>query len=612
MNEYMLREDFLTSFQQLQEQFDSSLNDAKALDAEFIKHYHQFNSELSVLLADARTKVPQDSPLSSSLVALIEGLEKQDNDWKNKIQNQDKGLRFRKEFEDSLLVYVYGKVKSGKSSLGNYIAWGHTNPTPEQQSAIASTPHGKKVVYKTYENSNAENGDAQNEAEQQAKFRVSAIEATSSIQTFRLPGLTWVDSPGLHSVRTENAELAKEFVEHADLILYTMSSDSPGRASDLKEIQVLNNKEKNIMFLLTGSDTNEVVSKDAGEPFMRRIMKSTQTQQQQRDYVKNALEKENIDISNVEILSISAMYAEMNADNPEAIKESGMGQFFARLYQLSQSDGVRMKRAVPVNNFKIFLDICIREIEEYHGQMDLFHQNIKKLDESLKKTKESAILEAQRKMRGEIQKEFFGKLAEKRNSETQVNSALKVLKSTLDSRMEEYISCALDTILTNVVKEFKATITKTWQAAPLSLPSFSIEKAIEQIPDDYVEDTRGRNSRIGALLGSAVGFALGGFAGAAIGAGIGSGLGAMSGDNARCRMLDIEVPVGDNLNELCSHVLGVYNEGIEKEIQQQVDTYINALYRDMDSLYSALEKETEKFKTSLLALKKRAEDTLIR
>lgn len=267
---------------------------------------------------------------------------------------------------------------------------------------------------------------------------------------------------------------------------------------------------------------------------------------------------------------------------------------------------------MPVNNFKIFLDICIREIEEYHGQMDLFHQNIKKLDESLKKTKESAILEAQRKMRGEIQKEFFGKLAEKRNSETQVNSALKVLKSTLDSRMEEYISCALDTILTNVVKEFKATITKTWQAAPLSLPSFSIEKAIEQIPDDYVEDTRGRNSRIGALLGSAVGFALGGFAGAAIGAGIGSGLGAMSGDNARCRMLDIEVPVGDNLNELCSHVLGVYNEGIEKEIQQQVDTYINALYRDMDSLYSALEKETEKFKTSLLALKKRAEDTLIR
>ena len=75
-------------------------------------------------------------------------------------------------------------------------------------------------------------GDAAKEAETKKEFRVGATEATSSIQGFSLDGLTWIDSPGLHSINQENGDLAKDYVEHADLILYTMKSDSPGRRAD--------------------------------------------------------------------------------------------------------------------------------------------------------------------------------------------------------------------------------------------------------------------------------------------------------------------------------------------------------------------------------------------
>ena len=68
-----------------------------------------------------------------------------------------------------------------------------------------------------------------------------------------MPGLTWVDSPGLHSVNRANGDLAREYVEHADLILYTMSSQAPGRASDMGEIGELLADKKSLMVLLTGS-----------------------------------------------------------------------------------------------------------------------------------------------------------------------------------------------------------------------------------------------------------------------------------------------------------------------------------------------------------------------
>jgi polynucleotide 5'-kinase involved in rRNA processing len=60
-------------------------------------------------------------------------LEETNQNWQKKIATQDTGVHFRAGFNDSLLVFVYGKVKSGKSSLGNYMAWGHTDPTEHKK-----------------------------------------------------------------------------------------------------------------------------------------------------------------------------------------------------------------------------------------------------------------------------------------------------------------------------------------------------------------------------------------------------------------------------------------------------------------------------------------------
>lgn len=603
MSNEMLREDLLTSFETLEMQFASSLEQAKELDKAFAAHYSQFHSNLAGLLADAQEKLPETSPLSQSLAGFINGLKEIDSGWKAKLENQNKGLSFRKNFEDSLLVYVYGKVKSGKSSLGNYMAWGHTNPTPAQQAGNTT------LKYDSHVNTDAENGDAHNEAALQGKFRVDATEATSSIQSFRLPGLTWVDSPGLHSVRSQNGELAKAHADHADLILYTMKSDAPGRASDLNEIRQLLGKEKEIMLLLTGSDKKQHGWDEVNEvPVDICVMKPAQDRQMQQDFVKRELEAEGVDTGRVQVLSLSARYAELHGNDPAAIADSGMGQLFTRLKQISQEEGVRMKRAVPMTNFKNFLSGCLVEVEKYQALTASLATMIATVDQDVKKQITPAVRLAQSELRQTIQASF-NELAASRDDEAGLNSALLAAQKRWDSRMAALTGDALEAILNKAMKAFKSAVVTTWTSSSLTLPAFSVEKVTEQIPEGYTKSTRSRNGGLGALIGGGIGMLLGP-AGAAIGATLGAGLGSMTGDSAQQTTRTIEMVVGDNLSEVRNRILSLYLDGIENEITTQVGTLLSTLLNEMEEDCSRLNYEVEQFKRAIGVLKQQAEQQL--
>ena len=72
-------------------------------------------------------------------------------------------------------------------------------------------------------------------------------------------------------------QLARDYVEHADLILYTMKSDAPGRETDLAEIRELFHKDKKTVLLLTGSDTTEEDEDENEQIIQVLVMKDTDT-----------------------------------------------------------------------------------------------------------------------------------------------------------------------------------------------------------------------------------------------------------------------------------------------------------------------------------------------
>lgn len=185
MSELVSRNDMLADFANLAKEFDTALINAKEQERVFNKICIDFHDTTNRLVDKAINDLSTENPLYSQISTFANHLKTINNKWEQDIATKDKGVKFREGFNDSLLIFVYGKVKSGKSSLGNYVAWGNTDPTDEVK---LNTPANFMPKFFSGEKTNVKNGDAEKEAEKNKEFRVGATEATSSIQGFSLPG----------------------------------------------------------------------------------------------------------------------------------------------------------------------------------------------------------------------------------------------------------------------------------------------------------------------------------------------------------------------------------------------------------------------------------------
>lgn len=129
------RQELLQSFQETSEAFDAIKNSIKKRES-LIKEFLA-NTQTTVNKDPLEgSKLPQDNALRQAITSSLLTLKDQMIVWDKSVKNYACNAEFREKYGDSLLVFVYGKVKSGKSSLGNYIAYGISKPTSE---IIAST-----------------------------------------------------------------------------------------------------------------------------------------------------------------------------------------------------------------------------------------------------------------------------------------------------------------------------------------------------------------------------------------------------------------------------------------------------------------------------------------
>lgn len=598
MEKHVSRPQLLESFESLQTQFDSSLATAKGQELDFEAMRQKFMQRLSAHLTDARKNLPDSNPLKQQVLGFVDVMEKTKAEWDTKVAGRAKGVEFREDFEDSLLVFINGKVKSGKSSLGNYMAWGHTDPDDElkRQVAVDLVPN-----YFSHEKTDVDGGDTENEAQQRCEFRVGATEATSSIQGFKLPGLTWVDSPGLHSVKVENEKLARDYVEHADLILYTMKSDSPGRESDLAEIKLLLGKEKKVLLLLTGSDDIEEDYDDEADCVVQTVvMKDTQRREKQRAYVREALEKScgADNVGNIEIVSFSARYAQLNAGDSAAFSESGMGLLCETLHRIAQSDGVRIKQRTPLANMRTFLQSCHDGLRPYSDLVSGFKQPLEELKHQSDKKLNAHIRSGQAELSAHID-DFFDSLSSQRNDESQVGTQLTAFQASLNEKYKEVASDKLGQIFEDIMVGFQSAVKRAYSSSDLvKLPEFKLEKVEEQIPVVQA-DTKKRNTGWGSILGAAIGFLLPIPGGTALGAALGGGLGSATGSSAGVNYRSIELTVGDNLQEIRQLTIRSSEKMFEEQVRKSADSLWSSMDQDVERLLGKLRHEIADFESQL-------------
>lgn len=576
------RNDLMISFQKLQTQFDQQRNNIHIKEQKFDSLRAEFKTQLQERSSHLNQAIDQNNPLHILSDALSEQLANIFANWDKQVAIRAKGTQFREGFTDSLLVFVYGKVKSGKSSLGNYMAWGHSEPDNELK-ARSSQPE-----YFSHERTDVAGGDRENEAKENLQFRVGATEATSSIQGFRLPGLTWVDSPGLHSVNGRNGDLAKEYVEHADLILYTMTSQAPGRASDMQEIAELLDGNKKLMVLLTGSDTTEEDEDEDGEIVTQVVMKDPSDRRDQIIYVQAELEQLNNSASVLaEVLPISTRYAERNP-SPEGIAASGMGKLLFELQCICSSQALTIKLNTPMDNLRRSIRTTANELAGVSEVVSDFADRIHSQHDELQRLLTTLGSRAASEMRSYINQLFAAR-------------DTTDLESLLRSKAAELIERFSIEAFNSIGERQQQDLRQAFDSSRLgNLPEY--QEVTEE--KEYFVGTRKSNKHwfgaSGTLLGGTVGFFLGGPAGAALGATLG-GATSILGRSASPEYARHQVVVGDNREDqrqaalegyasTLSPLLKEHVNGLYEPLHQAMQNYCSTLNSDMTSLMGSLEQ----------------------
>lgn len=337
--------------------------------------------------------------------------------WQKTVSSYIDGKEFVNKFEKSLLMIVFADVNAGKSSLGNFVSGYSFKDTP--YGGLYSKP---KCYSYDYADKTLDCGKEIEIAE--GNFAEAAVQATSSIQYFTLfNGLTWVDTPGIHSLSTEYEQLAKDYVKYADLILFLTPSANPWKQDEAQEVEKLVNSGKPMLIAITKSDKYKVQGIVNGKPNSVPIPKDDKDRTSQENYVREEISKLHRSdiVGQREYISISTLLANtaMSGQNEEMFVQSNFPRFFEQIGSVISEKAVELKMQRPRDelNSVIVELISGNDTNGFIG-IDALSDNIK---DSQKKVAESANRISQlntvilSNVKGKISNDIYSLLCAKKN-----------------------------------------------------------------------------------------------------------------------------------------------------------------------------------------------------
>lgn len=332
------------------------------------------------------------------------------------VNNIQKGMKFITDYEQSFNVAVFGKVKAGKSYLGNFIM-GNVIRDLGITSSYDNLERPKVEVYDRGTKYTQEK-IAELSEEDDGGFRVDPNEATSAIQLFKLGGLTWFDTPGIGSVTWENEMLAKEYVDNADLIVYTSNSDAAGTRQDFKEMRELREKGKRFLLLVTQSDTVEEDCDDDGEIISILMPKSDKDRNDTERYMLDELKKNGISdfSSGKELLTISTKLALTSLKNQdeEMFESSNIGRFLDILKEITKNEGADLKLKTPGSRINATIYEVTEKLEQTRCKLEEYRKSL--LDKNGKLSEQSRELLLEMKSQCLMQ---IGRIVRQKSSEVE-------------------------------------------------------------------------------------------------------------------------------------------------------------------------------------------------
>jgi energy-coupling factor transporter ATP-binding protein EcfA2 len=294
-----------------------------------------------------------EHPLAALLESNVQALEQGVRAWGERLQVMLSGRTFLDHFDRSLIVLVYGKVKCGKSTLGNFLA-GLEHP-------VTGPYGGRPVRFLRHATSDAPEALPEPVEMDPPAFRASPTECTREIQTFALGGMAWVDTPGIHSMTAANQALAQRYADHAELVIYTTSSGSPLRASDMPElIDLAVRRQKPVMIVVTRCDERVLDETPDGRIIRALRPKGPRSRAEQQQWLDEQLAACGLEATlggaNVAFVSVDVAREAIRTGDVALFEQSGMPALYEQLGAVLTRDACSLKRQAPKQRFNTVLD----------------------------------------------------------------------------------------------------------------------------------------------------------------------------------------------------------------------------------------------------------------
>lgn len=361
---------FVNTMLEQQHQFEDIQNNVSRCENSVEDIITRLGERERALLSSAQSGMAgvNEAGVADILNTSSQSLVKTMTDANEKIQEAVKGMTFIQDFEKRFTIAVFGKVKAGKSYIGNFVKGNWL-----KKAGIASAYDSlDKIVVHVYDRGKVSTQDDLSEQSDDDEFATGMKETTSTIQWFDLGGLSWFDTPGIGSVTWENEMLAKEYVKNADLVIFACNSDAAGTRQEFAEMKQLYDMGKPILLLLTQSDTYESDIDEEGEEISILVPKSDKDRADTEQYMIDTLKEQGMsDLLKYDILTVSAKLGmeAIERKDEEAFGQSNMGDFLERLTAITKNDAAEMKKATPKKRLNEMIDSVVADLQDMSQQI---------------------------------------------------------------------------------------------------------------------------------------------------------------------------------------------------------------------------------------------------
>ena len=415
----------------------------------------------------------------------IENLHAVIETWHEKIERDRKGKEFIKKNEKYLVVMIFGAVKAGKSSLGNFFAG-------KKFFNASFDNHYKKIskpIFETEERGR-DTGDITKDSHGDTWFQEGVTDTTGAIQYFTLSGLRWIDSPGTGAVSKEGdtkdmTKLVEEYLNYTDMVMFLMNSSEPGLQDDMKYMSKLSKEGQEALIVITKSDYPDEDEDDDGELISILMPKSSEVRKLQEDDICKRV-KENypeIDEKKFRALSISTALANkaVEQEDDEKFKASNLDKLMKIFGDKVSDNAIARKQENPRKLLNNFVDEVVNGLTIFDQSIDQIFSEVKKYQSDMDSKSALIVANVCRELRFEISSKSNEWNRKVKNGQKVDNA---VISSEVSKILREKLNAEINLQMRDIIENFQNAEMQTVMA---NISAAALEKKTTQIEHSYTE-----------------------------------------------------------------------------------------------------------------------------